>query len=664
MRYRPDIDGLRAVAVLAVVFFHAKLPSFGGGFVGVDVFFVISGYLITGLIADDCRNGRFTFADFYFRRIRRIVPALVCVYAACALLAALFMLPSDMAEFGRSLRSSAMFVSNHFFYRLADYFGGQSDLKPLLHTWSLSIEEQFYLVWPAVFLLLVRWRKDWLHYVIAAVGALSLAASVAMVGQHREAAFFLAPFRAWELLLGSWLALLPPRQALSSRTAEIYAGVGLALIVGSTLLLGEGDPFPGLLAIPPCLGAGLLIRAGMETQPPLVTRLLSMRPAVAVGLVSYSLYLWHWPLLAFARYHFDRPLLWSETALLLVAGLLLSVATYRWVERPARRLQPARMRQVLGVGVLSLAAVGLAGYRIDKDRGWTFNISPQIRQLDAAARSENPYRRACSGPANITRDDEACTFGHPRQGGSYDMAIFGDSHADHYAPAMRVLAEQAGMSGRQITVGGCLALVGYYEIISPYATEARCRSLRDAMVRFVEQNPHMRVAVLAQHWSVYTGKVIYEEEGQHAFYVTGTKQDERSPQRSLDVLQESLERSIDLFEKKGVHVLLLGEIPPLKHEPTKCVAASIARGADLAACRRAAAEVKERIGKMNDLLADLARRRKNVSFFSPLPWMCRGGWCSPVVDGVYMYRDRGHLNRVGSEHLARWLRLPQAPPRS
>jgi peptidoglycan/LPS O-acetylase OafA/YrhL len=405
--YRPDIDGLRAVAVLAVVFFHAKLPGFSGGFIGVDVFFVISGYLITGLIADDCRNGRFTFANFYFRRIRRIVPALVCVYAACTLLAALLMLPSDMAEFGRSLRSSAMFVSNHFFYRLADYFGGQSDLKPLLHTWSLSIEEQFYLVWPAVFLLLIRWRNGWLHNVIAAVGGLSLAASVAMVGYHREAAFFLAPFRAWELLLGAWLALLPARPALSPRIAEMCASAGLLLILGSTLLLAEGDPFPGLLALPPCLGTALLIIAGTQPKPTLVTRWLSMRPAVAVGLVSYSLYLWHWPLLAFARYHVDRPLRWSETASLLLASLLLSAATYRWVERPARRLQPAQTRLVLGAGVLSLAAVGLAGYRIDKDRGWTFNISPQIRQLDLAARSENPYRRACSGPANITRDDES-----------------------------------------------------------------------------------------------------------------------------------------------------------------------------------------------------------------------------------------------------------------
>ena len=301
MRYRKDIDGLRAVAVLAVVFFHSKLPGFSGGFVGVDVFFVISGFLITGLMAHDRGADRFSLVTFYFRRVRRIVPALLCVYVACTLLAAVLMLPGDMAEFGRSLLSSATFISNHFFYRLAGYFGGESDLKPLLHTWSLSIEEQFYLVWPLLFLVIGRWQYRWLPYFVWAAGAISLAASVVMVGYQKEAAFFLAPFRAWELLLGASLALLSRRPAIPAWLAELCASAGLSMIVASVLFLDEGHAFPGLLALPPCLGTALLIFAGMERRPA-VTRLLSTGPAVAVGLISYSLYLWHWPILSFARY--------------------------------------------------------------------------------------------------------------------------------------------------------------------------------------------------------------------------------------------------------------------------------------------------------------------------------------------------------------------------
>src|SRR5215831_18847693 len=303
MEYRRDIDGLRAVAVLAVVFFHARLPGFSGGFVGVDVFFVISGYLITGLIARDYQVGRFSFATFYFRRIKRIVPALLCVYVGSTLLAAVLMLPSDMVEFGQSLFASAAFVSNHFFYKLAGYFGGQSELKPLLHTWSLSIEEQFYLVWPVTFLLLTRWRILRLSSFIGIASAVSLAASTIMVGYHKEAAFFLAPYRAWELLLGAWLALLSRRPKIGgARRAELWTLIGLAMIVASIVLLDEAQNFPGLLALPACLGTALLIRVDPEQQPT-VTRLLSTRLVVALGLVSYSLYLWHWPILAFARYH-------------------------------------------------------------------------------------------------------------------------------------------------------------------------------------------------------------------------------------------------------------------------------------------------------------------------------------------------------------------------
>jgi peptidoglycan/LPS O-acetylase OafA/YrhL len=661
MRYRKDIDGLRAVAVLPVVFFHAKLLGFSGGFVGVDVFFVISGYLITGLIAADWKAGRFSFVTFYFRRVRRILPALVCVYVACTILAAAVMLPSDMAEFGRSLVSSAGFVSNHFFFRLADYFGGQSDLKPLLHTWSLSIEEQFYLVWPLAFLAVARWRYEWLPYFVWITGAISLAASAMMVGQHKEAAFFLAPFRAWELLLGASLALLSRPPAISAWMAEVGAGLGISMIVASVVLLDERQAFPGLLALPACLGAALLILAGMERRP-VITRMLSVRPAVAIGLISYSLYLWHWPLLAFARYYFDRPLQGTELACVLSASLVAAFATYHYVERPARHLSLALAPRLVCVGALSLGAIALAGHQINKSRGWTFNLDAEVRRLDAISRSRNIYRNNCSGAKNTFRNDEVCTFGPPRSSASYDMAIFGDSHADHYTPAMSVLARQAGMSGRQVTAGRCLMLLGYHEITGTPAEQAACRSLREAMVRFVDGNPRMQVVVLAHHWSSYTGKSIWQDV--ERIYLLGSEHDVRSAQRSLEVLRQSLEQTIDLFEKHGLHVVLMGEVPLFDHDPIRCIAAAVRQGLSAQSCGIPTRDVQERVGAMNSLLADLARRRKNVSFFSPLATMCDDVWCSPIVDGVYMYRDRMHLNRIGSEHLARSMRLPHTSPRS
>jgi len=657
MPYRKDIDGVRALAVLAVVLFHAKVPGFSGGFVGVDVFFVISGYLITGLIAHDYVNGRFAFSTFYFRRIKRILPALVCVYVASTLLASLVMLPSDMASFGRSLTSSALFYSNHFFYTQSGYFGGPSDLKPLLHTWSLSIEEQFYLAWPVLFLVLARWRANRVAPFLWLTATISLAASAVMVGWDKEAAFFLAPFRAWELLLGAGLVLLP-KPVVSPTLAELASSTGLALIVASVVLLDEAKSFPGFLALPACLGAALLIFAGAHHRP-LVTRLLSTPPAVALGLISYSLYLWHWPLLSLARYQFDRPLQWGEVAGLLGLSLLAAFVSYRCVEMPARSITWERIPQVLVAGAVSLGFFVLVG---NASRSWTFNLNPEIRRLDGAVRSENALRRRCSGPKNIFRDDEACTFGRPRSDSSYDVAIFGDSHANHYTPAIALLAQQAGMSGRQITVGGCLALLGYYEVVSPYATEESCRSLREAMVRFVRENPRLQVAVLAHNWSVYAGKEIYDDQA--PIYVVASRSDERSHQRSLQVLRQSLEQTIDFFEQRGIQVVLLGEVAIFARDPVKCIAAALRQGQNVQSCRRPLQEIRARLDTMNNLLSELATRHSYVSFISPLKAMCDNAWCSPVANGVYLYRDRSHLNRVGAEQLARSMRVPHMEPRS
>jgi hypothetical protein len=349
--------------------------------------------------------------------------------------------------------------------------------------------------------------------------------------------------------------------------------------------------------------------------------------------------------------------------ILLALSLLAAAATYRYVEQPARRIAFVRVPRVVGAGVLSLAVIALMGRQIDKSHGWTFNIDPEIRRLDMIARSENVYRRACSGPKNIFRDDEACTFGRPRTWGSYDIAIFGDSYADAYAPAMNLLAKEAGLSGRQITVGGCLALLGYYEIISPYATEARCRALREAMFRFVGGNSRLQIAVLAHRWSIYTGTDLYSDEGRQPFYLLGSNQDDRSEQRSLQVFRASLEKTVEFFVERGIHVLLLGEVPPLGRDPMKCVAASIKGSLDKYACRRPAAEVHKRLDGMNHLLSEVANRRSGVSFYSPLEAMCNETSCGPIVDSVYMYRDSGHLNRIGAEHLSQSMRLPEVRPR-
>lgn len=659
MAYRRDIDGLRAVAVLAVVLFHAKVPGFSGGFVGVDVFFVISGYLITGLIFSDIVAGRFSFLGFYYRRIKRIVPALVVVYLASAVLATVLMLPGDIRTFAGTLIASTLFVSNVVLYQQGGYFDAPAELQPLLHTWSLSIEEQFYLVWPAVCVLVASSRQRWLSRLAWTAAAVSLAAWTAMICfEMGSAAFFLTPFRVWELMLGAGLALmLPARRPVHPLRAEIMAAAGALMIVGSVCAPLQSHAVENFLALPACVGTVLMIFSGAGRQTAAV-RLLSTSPMVGIGLISYSLYLWHWPLLSFARYYFDRPLQWDEVASLLVLSLIAAIVTYRLVEQPLRHMTAFRPQRVVATGLLCLAAFAVASYRMERDRGWALNLDPAIRQLDATARSKHINATRCIGPDAVIGNDEECAFGHPPRAGSFDLAIFGDSHANHYVPAISLLAKAAGLSGREITIPACPALLGRFEVRETFGTRVRCPSLREAMVRFAEQNPRLRLVVLAQSWSMYTGNELIVQEGRKIVHLVASREDEHSERRSSEILRRSLEETLDFFAAKGIPVLLLGEVPPLGRDPVRCLASAIKQNRPHDTCGRDIREVSRIVGETNALLAELARTRRNVFFFSPSDAMCHEGWCNPVIDGIFMYRDATHLNKMGAERLAQVMRLP------
>ena len=288
LEYRADIDGLRAVAILPVVFFHAGFGFAQGGFVGVDVFFVISGYLITSLIHREMLAGKFSLARFYERRVRRLFPALFAMLSVCAAVAAWLLLPQDLRYFGGSLFATTLFSSNIFFWLEAGYFDVAAERKLLLHTWSLAVEEQFYLLFPIFLLLVLRYLPRRLVAVTGAVTVASLLASEWMLRSSDSAAFYLAPFRAWELGLGASLALIAPVARHDNRHAEVFAWLGLAMIAASVAVFSWQTPFPGLHALAPAVGAALVIWSGSGTSTH-AGRILSARPLVFTGLISYSL---------------------------------------------------------------------------------------------------------------------------------------------------------------------------------------------------------------------------------------------------------------------------------------------------------------------------------------------------------------------------------------
>ena len=390
MRYRPEIDGLRAIAVAAVILFHAGFALFGGGFVGVDVFFVISGFLITSIIVEELKTGRFSVLRFYERRARRILPALFTVMAACVPFAYRLLSPDDLKDFAQSLAAICLFASNVLFWGESGYFDTQAELKPLLHTWSLAVEEQFYVLFPL--LLLVAWRlgRRFLLVLIGAIAALSFITSVEEVKNFPSAAFYLLPSRAWQLLVGAlasfvadrWpsVALRQPAVRLAS---EAFGWGGMAMIVMALFLFDEQTPFPGLNAALPTVGTVLVLLGASDRTS--VGRMLAWRPLVGLGLISYSAYLWHQPLFAFTKHALLADLPTDLAIVLCAVTIVLACLSWRYVEQPFRDRSLISRGMVFALSAAGMAAfvgLGFIGYR----------MSDQITQV--RLRSVDPARRS------------------------------------------------------------------------------------------------------------------------------------------------------------------------------------------------------------------------------------------------------------------------------
>jgi peptidoglycan/LPS O-acetylase OafA/YrhL len=359
MQYRPEIDGLRALAVIPVVLFHAGIAGFSGGFVGVDIFFVISGYLITSIILSEQQKNSFTLAGFYERRARRILPALMLVVLLSAIAAWYLLLPTELVEFGESLISVGVFASNILFWTQSDYFAATSEFIPLLHTWSLAVEEQFYLIFPVFMIFTLTWTKSKRVAILVIVAVLSLIFCEWAWRNAPEANFFLAPSRVWELMAGVFCAfyLQQSREHLKL-ICQLASLTGLLMLVYSIVFFDKSIPFPSLYALTPVVGTVLIIL--FTDKNTLVGKLLSIPFIVGVGLISYSAYLWHQPLFVFSRLNSIDELSVTTLLGLSVLAFIMAYISWRWVEKPFRNRNWLSQRQVLWMaGLCSLILISL-----------------------------------------------------------------------------------------------------------------------------------------------------------------------------------------------------------------------------------------------------------------------------------------------------------------
>lgn len=570
MKYRREIDGLRAVAVVPVILFHAGLGMFAGGYVGVDVFFVISGYLITTIIISERDQGRFSILRFYERRARRILPALFLVMGLCVPVAWMWMPPDAFNDFLRSTAFAALFISNVHFWENVGYFAIDAELRPLLHTWSLAVEEQYYVFFPLLLALLGAFRRIKHIVVIGLLAAASLALSEWGWRNYPDQNFFFTFSRVWELFAGSLCAFIVFKRPVAANGPA--AALGLAMVLYSIFFYDGSVPFPSVYALMPVVGTALiLLFAQQGTQ---VARVLSMKLPVAIGLVSYSAYLWHQPLFAFARLRsLHEPALWIML-LLAVLSFGLAALSWRYVEQPFRagpRTWLARRPAVFGAslaGIAGFVIFGLGGIQWDwanaRLAGRMTPFYQQIMDSTAGSRLTGECLSASDGDETSAK---FCTVFKGRDGGE-TVAVFGDSHAQAMLPAFEQYSSDTGARVVKAVTAGCAPLIGAYVLNGNFPL-GTCHDLGQAQARYVAEND-ISTVVLVARWSLYT-MGTYGQEGGGFLLNDQPARQTGGRAAAREVFAATLRDTVEFYKAHGVRLILLEQVPQMLVKPEDVV---------------------------------------------------------------------------------------------
>ncbi|TCJ15428.1 acyltransferase [Parasulfuritortus cantonensis] len=658
-RYRPDIDGLRALAIIPVVIFHAFPTLAPGGFTGVDIFFVISGYLISTIIFENHRKGRFSFVEFYVRRIKRIFPTLLIVLLFCNALGWFVLMADEYKQLGKHIAAGAGFVSNFALWSESGYFDNAAETKPLLHLWSLGIEEQFYIVWPLLVWLL--W-KSWLRTFSLIVGVivLSFYFNMRWVVDDDGMAFYMPFSRFWELSCGSLLAWISVNKTLGNnvvvhksaaafvswmgngwqntkhKLSDIFSVTGLFTLVCGFVLVDRDVPYPGAWAMIPVLGAVLIILAGADA---IFNRaILSSRVFVWFGLISYPLYLWHWPLLSFSRIiEEDTPNVMIRLACVALS-IMFAYVTYIFVEKPIRR----DIRSVAKATVLALlmAVVGWLGYVVYENDGYESRIDDPVGVAKIFAHPQpNLIQSDCDKYFPDLRSShfergECTVVGDSKP----TVAFFGDSHAQHYAAVMPDYL--AGHAVLKIIGTSCLPFAS-----GNYKEEGACLQKYNDLIAFLKRDHGINTIILSAYWSkAIPGKVgVKGVNWRHA--------GEFGPDEVGNFIKNG-EKFLNAALLGGRKVILMKDVPDLDFDIHECFAIRPFTITDRrnvgGKCSMSYSAYARRIAPYDEVLDSLLKRFPSVQVFDPVPLFCKNGGCIAAENGLPLYFNGDHLNSIGA----------------
>ncbi|OLP05024.1 acyltransferase family protein [Rhodoferax antarcticus] len=673
--YRPDIDGLRAVAILSVVLFHAFPSKLRGGFVGVDIFFVISGFLISTIIFRSLQRGDFSFTEFYAHRIKRIFPALILVLAACYAFGWFALLPDEYKQLGKHMAAGAGFVQNFVIWKEAGYFDTASELKPLMHLWSLAIEEQFYLLYPV--LIWGAWRMGLnVLTVVILLGLLSFGLNVGGIEKEAIKTFFLPQTRFWELLAGSVLAYVqlykpapfaawlkrslfhplvfrqpPAAQRREAVLNNLLSGFGLFLIVLAVFGLHKGKLFPGWWALFPVLGACLLILAGPQAW--VNRKILANRLMVFVGLISYPLYLWHWPILAFARIMESETPSRTIRMAAVVLSFVLAWLTYRLVERPIRFGRNTWVKTATLCVLMSV--VGYVGYNAFMRDGLEFRYR-QLTERNAQFIwvAENNQNEECK-----TSFPEFAKTGYcaKSKASGPTILLLGDSHANHLYPGMAAVTNSTVESVLNFGEGACLP---FFDVASfQKGGQDPCADRMNRSLKVAEDTKSTRIIVVSSRGPLYLyGKGFGEiaDEQSHDRALASTNNPSVSDFR--EVFKTGMRSTMERLTKKDKRVVFVLDVPELGFDPRSCV--------DIRPLRLTTRQIRQpcavsrkdfdaRNHEYREIVFSVLRDYPTVKIFDAAAELCDDKWCWAMKDGNMLYRDDDHLSVQGSEYIARTL---------
>jgi len=640
MKYRAEIDGLRALAVLPVILFHAGFEWFSGGFVGVDVFFVISGYLITTIIISEMAEGKFSIVNFYERRARRILPALFFVMAACLPFAWLWLTPYDLKVFGQSLVAVSTFSSNILFWLESGYFDTAAELKPLLHTWSLAVEEQYYILFPIFLMLTWRLGIQWVLILLSIVFFISL--GVAQWGAYYfpSATFFLLPTRGWELLVGVFAAFyLKYNTHLKSHTLnQTLSLLGFGMIIYSIVVFDNTTPFPSFYALIPTIGTGLLILCAVPKT--FIHKLLSLKFIVGIGLISYSAYLWHQPLLAFARHRLMGEVSDLILISLCIASLVMAWFSWRFVEGPFRNKHTITRNKVFlfsMVGISIFCALGLSAH-LKNGYGERVNFTEELSKSFEPPATVNCFATLF----NHFEEQWGCTLG--RGEGDIDFILFGDSHSLSLTSLIDEKGKQRGVKIFYTGASGCLPFVG----IHPKRNDQyknNCNLLNERVHQFAKDSK-VKGIILSARWSYYT---LGDYDFRGAQLISDKANGPFTLQHSIDSFSNALDATVKKYTSIEVPIHLITQPPHQKYLPEN-VYFMIEQGRGSIedwSVKRADFE------KLNEIPVNAFSRYKNrIDVYNITNLFCDESICPIGEKARSFYYDNDHLSTYGALKLS------------